>query len=269
MTIGTLLPLHVNAQNRGVGPRGGLRGGMGFSVRLYSDGKGHVFDKMWEPLLKFLSGNNKFDTCSVVGNGGILINSNCGKQIDSSQFVIRCNLAPLDRELEKDVGKKTSLVTANPSIFVLNRRRQFVESLRRFKDSMLLMPTFSYAWNTHLCQRAFQAIKHLSSPIRPVSFNPRYLRSLWVYWRSLGLKEARLSTGFMMVNLALELCNSVDLYGFWPFSVHPQDCHHLTNHYYDNMPVRKRLHAMPAEFKRLLKLHSLGILRIHLGDCGQ
>ncbi|XP_029944906.1 alpha-2,8-sialyltransferase 8F-like [Salarias fasciatus] len=219
--------------------------------------------------------NKKFDTCSVVGNGGILINSNCGKQIDSSQFVIRCNLAPLDRELEKDVGKKTSLVTANPSIFVLkfhalrSRRRQFVESLRRFKDSMLLMPTFSYAWNTHLCQRAFQAIKHLSSPIRPVSFNPRYLRSLWVYWRSLGLKEARLSTGFMMVNLALELCNSVDLYGFWPFSVHPQDCHHLTNHYYDNMPVRKRLHAMPAEFKRLLKLHSLGILRIHLGDCGQ
>uniref|UniRef100_A0A672H209 ST8 alpha-N-acetyl-neuraminide alpha-2,8-sialyltransferase 6 n=1 Tax=Salarias fasciatus TaxID=181472 RepID=A0A672H209_SALFA len=205
--------------------------------------------------------NKKWDTCSVVGNGGILVNSKCGKQIDSAQFVIRCNLAPLDREWEEHVGKKTNLVTANPSILQQN--------LRRFRDAMLILPTFSFRLNTFLCQRAIYAIRDFDSPIRPVSFNPQYLKSLSTYWTSQGLKEARLSTGFMMVNLALELCSSVDLYGFWPFSFHPRDFHHLTNHYYDNMPVRKRYHAMPAEFDRLLKLHNQGILRIHLGECEQ
>ncbi|XP_029946221.1 alpha-2,8-sialyltransferase 8F-like [Salarias fasciatus] len=217
--------------------------------------------------------NKKWDTCSVVGNGGILINSKCGKQIDSAQFVIRCNLPPLDSELEKDVGKKTDLVTANPSIFQLkfsslnNFRRPFVESLRNFGDAMLLLPTFSFRLNTQLCQRAIYAINDFDSPIRPISFNPEYIRNLSIYWNSQGLTEPRLSTGFMMVSLALELCNSVDLYGFWPFSFHPQDFHHLTNHYYDNKPPRKQYHAMPAEFNHLLKLHRQGILRLHLGDC--
>ncbi|XP_029946225.1 alpha-2,8-sialyltransferase 8F-like [Salarias fasciatus] len=219
--------------------------------------------------------NKKWDSCSVVGNGGILVNSKCGKQIDSADFVIRCNLPPLDSELQKDVGKKTNLVTANPSIFMEkfhalnNHRRPFVESLRRFGDATLLMPTFSFGYNTQMCLRAVYAIEDFESPIRPVSFNPEYMRNLSIYWRSQGLKEARLSTGFIMVSLALELCNSVDLYGFWPFSVHPQDFHPLTNHYYDNRPPRKRFHSMPAEFDHLLKLHSQGILRLHLGECEQ
>ncbi|XP_008302016.1 alpha-2,8-sialyltransferase 8E-like [Stegastes partitus] len=217
--------------------------------------------------------NKTWDTCAVVGNGGILTNSSCGKTIDSAQFVMRCNLPPLENGYEKHVGIKTDFVTANPSIFfdkygaLSGRRRQFVESLRSYGNSLLLISAFSFAFYTPASVRAFYAIEDFQIPIRPVFLNPEYLQSLALFWRSQGLKSARLSTGIIMASLALELCDDVHLYGFWPFSTHPFSFHNLTNHYYDDRQVKAGFHAMPTEFELLLQLHSQGILRLHLGDC--
>ncbi|XP_068574990.1 alpha-2,8-sialyltransferase 8E [Cebidichthys violaceus] len=217
--------------------------------------------------------NKIWDTCAVVGNGGILTNSSCGKMIDSAQFVIRCNLPPLDKGYGKDVGIKTDLVTANPSILLekygslMGRRRPFVESLRSYDNSLLLLPAFSYGFNTPVCLRAVYSIEDFESPTRPVFFNPEYLQSLALFWRSQGLKAPRPSTGIIMASLALEHCANVHLYGFWPFSNHPHGLHALTNHYYDDRQTKKKFHAMPAEFDLLLQLHSQGVLRLHLGDC--
>ncbi|XP_059204423.1 alpha-2,8-sialyltransferase 8E-like [Centropristis striata] len=212
--------------------------------------------------------NKTWDTCAVVGNGGILTDSGCGKMIDSAQFVIRCNLPPLEDDYEKDVGTKTDLVTANPSILskkygaLIGRRRPFVESLRSYGNSLLLLPAFN-----PVCERAVNSIEDFESSIRPVFLNSEYLQKLSVFWRSQGIKAARLSTGIMMTSLALELCANVHLYGFWPFSNHPQGLYALTNHYYDDAKVNARVHVMPVEFDLLLQLHSQGVLRLHLEDC--
>ncbi|KAF7649604.1 hypothetical protein LDENG_00138980 [Lucifuga dentata] len=217
--------------------------------------------------------NKTWDTCAVVGNGGILTNSSCGEMIDSAQFVFRCNLPPLENGYKKHVGNKTDLVTANPSILVekygalLGRRRPFVESLRRYGDSLLLVPTFSFSSNTAVSLRVLYTIEDFKGQARPVFFNPDYIQSLTLFWRSQGLRTIRLSTGMMVASLALELCANVDLYGFWPFSQHPHKLQPLTNHYFDDRQPKKKLHAMPSEFEHLLRLHSQGVLRLHLGDC--
>lgn len=150
----------------------------------------------------------------------------------------------------------------------MGRRRPFVESLRIYDDSLLLVPAFSYSLNTAVSLRALYAIDDFYSPTRTVFFNPDYIRSLALFWRTQGLKTIRLSTGMMVATLALELCANVHLYGFWPFSQHPHRNQSLTNHYFDDRTPKKKLHAMPSEFDHLLQLHNQGVLRLHLGDCG-
>ncbi|KAB5553769.1 hypothetical protein PHYPO_G00042450 [Pangasianodon hypophthalmus] len=215
-----------------------------------------------------------WDSCAVVGNGGILANSSCGKQIDSATFVIRCNLPPLNNGHARDTGSKTSLVTANPSILVekyrsLNEhRRSFVEDMQLYGDALLLLPAFSFRRNMAVSLRVLYSLEDFnSSGPRTIFFNPRYLNSLTDFWRDQGIRSLRLSTGIMMASLALELCNNVHLYGFWPFGTHPYTHQPLTNHYYDNRPVNKRMHTMPAEFEALLNLHNKGVIHLHLGEC--
>lgn len=150
---------------------------------------------------------------------------------------------------------------------LMGRRRPFIESLRSYGNSLLLIPAFSYGHNTPVSLRAFYAMEDFRSPTRPIFFNPQYLQKLAAFWRSKGLRAVRLSSGLIMASLALELCGNVHLYGFWPFSNHPHGLRTLKNHYYDDIQTKKKFHAMPVEFELLLQLHTDGVLRLHLGDC--
>ncbi|KAG7279090.1 hypothetical protein CRUP_004033 [Coryphaenoides rupestris] len=91
------------------------------------------------------------------------------------------------------------------------RRRPFVESLRHYNDALMLLPAFSYFRNTPVSLRALYTIQDFESPIKPVFLNPEYLQSLARFWRSQGLRTIRLSTGFIVASLALELCTNVHL----------------------------------------------------------
>ncbi|KAJ8245947.1 hypothetical protein GJAV_G00262010 [Gymnothorax javanicus] len=237
------------------------------------DGNRHRAIKVTQDLYKTFSKEQPFknviwDTCAVVGNGGILVDSNCGEEIDSAEFVIRCNLPILDDRYQKDVGNKTDLVTANPSILyhkfqgLTERRYPFVEKMSAYGDSFLLLPAFSYTGNTPASLRAFYTLKEFGSAIRVGFFNPRYLSNLARFWKARGVAGPRLSTGFIMTSIALELCSSVRLYGFWPFPVHPYGCHQLTNHYYDDLKGSK-MHNMDLEFKHLLHLHEKGVTGLY------
>uniref|UniRef100_A0A8C4S802 ST8 alpha-N-acetyl-neuraminide alpha-2,8-sialyltransferase 6 n=1 Tax=Erpetoichthys calabaricus TaxID=27687 RepID=A0A8C4S802_ERPCA len=203
--------------------------------------------------------------CAVVGNGGILRNSSCGEQIDQADFVFRLNLPPLN--YTADAGTKTDLVTANPTIlFNLSyARKPFIERMKAYGHAQVLMPAFAYAFCTELSFRVYFTLQDFN--LQHVSFfHPGYISKLHKYWRNKRLTPTRLSSGMILVNVAMELCSEVSLYGFWPF---PYDLsgQPLIHHYYDNQPATPGMHAMPLEFLNLLQMHRKGILKVNIGKC--
>ncbi|XP_048034488.1 alpha-2,8-sialyltransferase 8E-like [Megalobrama amblycephala] len=207
--------------------------------------------------------------CAVVGSAGILKNSSCGREIDSADFVIRFNLAAVN---DSDVGMKTDLITVNPSQIrsvyknLEKNPDPLVERVSVYGNSTLIMPAFAYTFCTSVSIKTLKVLQ----PIRPqqpvVFFSPSYLQTLDRFWKGRGLQEVRLSTGFMLISTALELCEHVHVYGFWPFGSNLQE-RPVPYHYYDQVTASRHMHKMPEEFVRLLQLHSQGALTLHLQPC--
>uniref|UniRef100_A0A671SH82 ST8 alpha-N-acetyl-neuraminide alpha-2,8-sialyltransferase 7.1 n=1 Tax=Sinocyclocheilus anshuiensis TaxID=1608454 RepID=A0A671SH82_9TELE len=194
----------------------------------------------------------------------------------------RFNLASIN---DSDVGLKTDLITINPSIqffftsaivFIRNCVCRYknlaqdpdplVERVSVYGNASLVMPAFAYTFCTGLSIKTLKALH----PIRPqqpvVFFSPYYLQTLDRFWKGRGLKEIRLSSGFMLISTALELCEHVHVYGFWPFETDLQD-NPVPYHYYDALSPHSYMHQMPEEFVRLLQLHNQGALTLHLQPC--
>ncbi|KAK9954767.1 hypothetical protein ABG768_016813 [Culter alburnus] len=207
--------------------------------------------------------------CAVVGSGGILKNSSCGREIDSADFVIRFNLAHVN---DSDVGLKTDLVTINPTQIkkeykdLVKNPDPFVERVSVYGNASLIIPAFAYTFCTSLSVKALKVLQ----PIRPqqpvVFYSPYYLRKLDRFWKGRGIREVRLSSGFIMISTAMELCENVHVYGFWPFDSDLQE-RPVPYHYYDLNRPHPYMHKMPEEFVRLLQLHSQGALTLHLQPC--
>ncbi|XP_034564786.1 alpha-2,8-sialyltransferase 8E isoform X4 [Notolabrus celidotus] len=179
---------------------------------------------------------SQYKKCAVIGNGGIIKNSKCGKEIDSADFVFRCNIPPINEKYTADVGTRTDLVTVNPSIITerfqkLEKwRRPFYEVLQNYENSSV------------------------------------YLLNVQRFWAVQGVRAKRLSSGLMLVTAALEMCEEVHLYGFWAFPMNPSGIF-ITHHYYDNVKPRPGFHAMPHEIFNFIHMHTRGIINVHTGQC--
>lgn len=208
--------------------------------------------------------------CAVVGNGGILKNSSCGSQINKADFVIRLNLAPIN--VSTDVGKKTNLITANPTQILRgyrnlkNHPEPLADKMSNYGNPPLIMPAFSFAFCTRVSLQVRQVLRTVHPQQEVAYFNPNYLWDLHRYWRRRGHRAARLSSGLMLASIALELCEEVHLYGFWPFNFDLSQ-KALPHHYYDNVGPHGGLHSMPREFIQLLNMHSNGAISLHIGKC--
>ncbi|XP_057693373.1 alpha-2,8-sialyltransferase 8B isoform X1 [Corythoichthys intestinalis] len=221
--------------------------------------------------------NQRYRRCAIVGNSGILLNSSCGPQIDSHDFVIRCNLAPVE-EYSADVGHRTNLVTMNPSVVQRafrdladgESRRSFVRRLQSLNGSVLWIPAFMAKGGEERVEWALRLILQHTADVRTAFPSLRLLHAVRGYWLTNKVHIKRPTTGLLMYTMATRFCEEIHLYGFWPFP-HDAAGKVVKYHYYDTLKYEytssSSPHTMPLEFRTLNALHRQGALRLHTGSC--
>lgn len=222
--------------------------------------------------------NQHHRRCAIVGNSGILLNSSCGSQIDSHDFVIRCNLAPVE-DYRRDVGLQTDLVTMNPSVVqrafqdLANDewRGRFLRRLRSLSGSVLWIPAFMAKGGEERVEWVLRLILLHTVDVRTAFPSLRLLHAVRGYWLTNKVHIKRPTTGLLMYTLATRFCEEIHLYGFWPFPLDPLGIP-VKYHYYDTLKYEytssSSPHTMPLEFRTLSALHRQGALRLHTGTCG-
>lgn len=231
-----------------------------------------VNEVLWSKLPKKSPLADKhFKRCSLVGNGGILLESGCGKEIDKADFVFRCNLAPV-KNFEEDAGSKTNFTTMNPTLIsesynyleTENDVKNLLKDLREH-HGLLWLPCFSYFKAAYSCQALLP--KYTVADPQLVIGHPDHYQSVSSFWRSRGQSQ-RLSTGFYLLSTALQMCDQIHLFGFWPFDfvIDHHGSKFTPYHYYNNI-TKSSYHVFTKEFHSLLSLHLQGVLRLHPHKC--
>ncbi|XP_078616085.1 alpha-2,8-sialyltransferase 8B-like [Branchiostoma floridae x Branchiostoma japonicum] len=220
-----------------------------------------------------------YRTCALVGNGGILLNSGCGKDIDLHDFVIRMNHGPLEN-YEQDVGGKTNMTVINTSV---------LKSIIRvgLKNSKLISsPAISSRNNSIISYMGpeYTRLEALKTVIRkfnlnftityPLQFPRMAVKRFWEGRQihntivSLGLP----STGLITYTLASAFCEAITVYGFYPY---PQNMHNknLYFYYYVNMSSEfvtssnYSQHHFLGEYDMFTSLDNIGALKLVRDEC--
>ncbi|XP_077988509.1 alpha-N-acetylneuraminide alpha-2,8-sialyltransferase-like [Glandiceps talaboti] len=217
-----------------------------------------------------LFARKKFNSCSIVGSSGILEGSGCGQQIDMADAVFRFNVPPKE-PYTKDAGNKTTINTLNQSIYVSRysslktpaNKTKFVKDMKAaIQDGFIWMPDFSLPWITSASKRAYSLLR--KNGFKMVFMHPNHVRAINNVWKPWGV-TGRLSTGFYFISVVIELCDNIQVYGFWPFKNGPDNTT-VHYHYYDNVVI-SNTHNFSLEFLMIFELHQLGVLKLTVDPC--
>ncbi|XP_072021438.1 alpha-2,8-sialyltransferase 8F-like isoform X1 [Amphiura filiformis] len=220
------------------------------------------------PKTSLLS-SSPYETCSVVGSGGILAGSKCGQLIDSMDFVFRFNLAPTNG-YEQDVGNRTNLTTMNPSIhrgeFGNLKTSEQVTNFTRMlsgQKGFVWTPAFGFKGYYKDSLKAIQKANGSNPNLTFILEGTKHFKASQIFWKQYGMKKMP-STGFYIVNCALALCKNVHIFGFWPLKK-TLDGRIAPYHYYNE--VVGKSHDFSTELKWILTMHHFGLLKLHVGNC--
>ncbi|KAF8020339.1 hypothetical protein BT93_G0903 [Corymbia citriodora subsp. variegata] len=164
--------------------------------------------------------DRRYASCAVVGNSGILLQSEHGELIDSHEAVIRLNNAKI-KGFERNVGSKTTISFVNSNILHLCARRERCVCHPYGADVPIVMIVKYYS------VRRFA--EETGKPLE--AWDAAHDRVYFHY-----------SSGMQAIMLALGICDRVSVFGFGKSES-------AKHHYYTNQKGELTLHDYQAEYE--------------------
>ncbi|KAL5710562.1 purple acid phosphatase [Ranunculus cassubicifolius] len=172
----------------------------------------------------------QFRTCAVVGNSGDLLKTEFGEEIDSHDAVIRDNEAPVNEKYAKYVGMKRDF-----RLVVRGAARNMVTILNGSDDEVLIIKSVTH--------RDFNAmIKSIPNPV--------YL------FQGIVLRRGAKGTGMKSVELALSMCDIVDIYGFTVDPGYTEWTRYFSTPRKGHNPLQGRAYYQLLECLGVIRIHS-------------
>ncbi|XP_066291601.1 CMP-N-acetylneuraminate-poly-alpha-2,8-sialyltransferase-like [Branchiostoma lanceolatum] len=219
----------------------------------------------------------QYRTCAVVANGGILLGSDCGADIDAKDYVIRTNLPALVG-FERDVGQKTNMTFVNTNVvkrmaecsLLKDRTRDpYPTRLRSINNTVLVGNKVSQRALRAAAQRNKVSLAFWTCRTCDLRRNTRInsIASKIAGWKF----HSRPSSGLATVLIMSTFCDHLYLYGFFPFSTDKNN-KEIPYHYFPDDAVaepifQREKHHMDVEYRLYKELHRRGVLQVQDGKC--
>ncbi|XP_057489329.1 sialyltransferase-like protein 1 isoform X1 [Actinidia eriantha] len=172
----------------------------------------------------------QFKTCAVVGNSGDLLKMEFGEEIDSHDAVIRDNEAPVNEKYAKYVGLKRDF-----RLVVRGAARNMVTILNGSADEVLIIKSVTH--------RDFNAmIKSIPNPV--------YL------FQGIVFRRGAKGTGMKSIELALSMCDIVDVYGFTVDPGYTEWTRYFSTPRKGHNPLQGRAYYQLLECLGVIRIHS-------------
>ncbi|XAR58327.1 Alpha-N-acetylneuraminate alpha-2,8-sialyltransferase [Bertholletia excelsa] len=172
----------------------------------------------------------QFKTCAVVGNSGDLLKTEFGKEIDSHDAVIRDNEAPVNEKYAKYVGLKRDF-----RLVVRGAARNMIAILNGSDTEVLIIKS--------VIHRDFNAM------IKTIP-NPVYL------FQGIVLRRGAKGTGMKSIELALSMCDIVDIYGFTVDPGYTEWTRYFSTPRKGHNPLQGRAYYQLLECLGVIRIHS-------------
>ncbi|VAH26996.1 unnamed protein product [Triticum turgidum subsp. durum] len=170
----------------------------------------------------------QFATCAVVGNSGDLLKTEFGQEIDAHDAVFRDNEAPVNKKYAKYVGLKRDF-----RLVVRGAARNMAPILKA--DEALIIKSLTH--------------KEINAVIKELP-NPVYL------FQGIVLRRGAKGTGMKSVELALSMCDIVDIYGFTVDPGYTEWTRYFSAPRKGHNPLQGRAYYQLLECLGIIRIHS-------------
>eukprot|EP00193_Tetraselmis_chui_P001248 CAMPEP_0177754712 /NCGR_PEP_ID=MMETSP0491_2-20121128/2157_1 /TAXON_ID=63592 /ORGANISM="Tetraselmis chuii, Strain PLY429" /LENGTH=859 /DNA_ID=CAMNT_0019270117 /DNA_START=493 /DNA_END=3072 /DNA_ORIENTATION=- len=207
--------------------------------------------------------NERFASCAVIGNSGMLMNDELGREIDAHDMVYRFNQAPT-KGYELHVGARTTHESLNGfwTKAVLDERRGFRWNWRSRDTALVLFEMFepaAFGWKTktqiiekdHWWRQSYVRLRKMYPDRKIISLNPHFVSWSYLQYRELRRRMQRKKlgrypgekpmSGIYAFLFLLQVCDELDMYGFQPWREDARD--QARYHYFDNAEPRPGSHS--------------------------